>query len=126
MMRRDVNISDLRGKTLTSVERDGNEKLTFVTADGETYYMYHRQDCYESVTIEDICGDLNLLVGSPIVLAEEISNSDDPPQEAYTESYTWTFYKLGTAKGAVTICWYSTSNGYYSESVDFVKEIRVD
>lgn len=113
-------IEELKGKILKEIQRsdiNGNEKLTFICNDGDIFEMYHHQDCCESVSIDDIVGDLDDLIGNPITLAEEISE-DDP--EAY-ESGTWTFYKLATIKSYVNIKWYGTSNGYYSESVNFEK-----
>lgn len=71
--------------------------------------------------IEDICGDLNALVGSPILIAREDSSSDLQPGNEGDDSYTWTFYNFATTKGYVAVRWYGTSNGYYSESVDFYK-----
>ena len=72
------------------------------------------------IYIEDICGDINNLIGSKIIMAEEVINRDLSPLNKYDESYTWTFYKFATVKGYVTIRWYGESNGYYSERVDFV------
>lgn len=85
--------------------------------------MYHDQDCCDSVSINDIIGDIDDLLNTPILLAEERS-SDDPEDFDPTnhESYTWTFYELATIKGTVQIRWFGESNGYYSESVTF-KEI---
>ena len=115
-----TNISALVGKTLAEivVSKDDDE-IMFKTNNGETYKMYHEQDCCESVTIEDICGDLTCLIGSPILQAEESTNNENPKNPQYDESYTWTFYKLATIKGYVTIRWYGESSGCYSESVDF-------
>src|SRR5690606_10595495 len=115
-----VEIDTLKGKILTEIEKIEDHTIRFNTADGEVYEMLHIQDCCEDVRIEDIVGDLNDLIGSPITEAEEVVSHEDPKN--YAESYTWTFYKLGTAKGHVTIRWYGESNGYYSESVDFLKK----
>lgn len=123
----DCNVSVLIGKTLASVVRgvgNDDDEIVFVTIDGETYKLYHFQDCCEHVAIEDIAGDLQDLVGSPILMAEEASNSEETPppdDSSEVESYTWTFYKFATIKGYVTIRWFGSSNGYYSESVDFAR-----
>lgn len=116
---------DLLGKTLTAVKNCANEELVFTLDTGEVCKLYHSQDCCEGVSIEDIAGDLEDLVGSPILLAEEVIHSGENPPEVtkpdYQDSFTWTFYKLATIKGSVTIRWYGESNGYYSESVDFAQ-----
>lgn len=124
----DTQIDSFIGKTFTSViMNDDKDEIIFKVSDNESYKMYHSQDCCESVSVEDIEGDLNDLVGSPILQAEESTTCDGDVgavsnnTEYESESYTWTFYKLATVKGYVTIRWYGTSNGYYSESVDIDK-----
>jgi hypothetical protein len=110
-----MNINTLLGKILVKIDKKKDEQIIFEEDNGNKYIMYHRQDCCEGVNIESIDGDLQDLIGSPILLAEEVSSHEN----SYYESITWTFYKLATVKGYVTIRWFGSSNGYYSESVDF-------
>lgn len=113
-----TNVSLLLGKILTEVTVNDDSEIYFVTSDGLKYRMLHHNDCCESVWIEDICGDLQDLVGMPLVQACE-SAGIGPPLNHSDESYTWTFYLFATNRGSVTIRWYGVSNGYYSESVSF-------
>jgi len=135
-----AEISELVGKTVVSIDKKEDE-LLFICSTGEKYRMCHLQDCCESVTIDDICGDLNDLIGTPILKAEEVSNESfindfessfkiqkegdwckkNEEGNRKPDSYTFTFYKFATIKGYVDIRWFGESNGYYSESVDFLK-----
>ena len=74
---KDVNI--LLGKTLTTIENQDNEKLTFTTTNGEKYIMYHEQDCCESVRLEEVIGDIDDLIGSPLTMAEVVTNQGENP-----------------------------------------------
>lgn len=120
-----TDIGELLGKTIMQicgVEND-SEEIHIICTDGSEYLMYHEQECCESVWLEDVAGDVACLVGKPITKAEKTSNSsDDPRTDGYEpDSYTWTYYHIGTVKGYIDLRWYGTSNGYYSEGVDFVR-----
>ena len=111
-----VEFKDLVGKTFTEIKNNGDE-LIFIVDDKTHYKQFHEQECCETVCIEDIEGDLNDLIETPILKAEEVSEE----QSTENGSSTWTFYKLATKKGYVTIRWYGESNGYYSERVSFIQ-----
>lgn len=115
-------IEELIGKTLIKIDEESDE-IIFYTSDDERWKMFHCQDCCESVTVEDICGDLQDLIGVPIIQAFEKTSNENPEDVKleYQDSFTWTFYTLSTIKGTVTIRWYGESNGYYSESVNVGK-----
>lgn len=147
--------ASLKGKTIKRI--DGLEKysetVTFKLTDGTTWILKYYQDCCASCSVEDVVGDVEDLIGTPILLAEEVQ-SQEPSEEVQAErlakyeadrqryrdesgnepwwlkkpsaannwgqdSETWTFYKLATVKGYVTIRWYGSSNGYYSETATF-------
>lgn len=109
-------VESMVGMTMFAVKRI-DEKIVMYCEDGRIYTLLHEQDCCESVVIDDICGDLSDLEGSPLLVCEESSNVDDSGKY---ESATWTFYRFATVKGWVTLKWHGSSNGYYSESVDLV------
>jgi len=120
----ECNISELAGKTITSIEGLDieSDEVHFICSDGSKFLMYHEQDCCETVSIDDICGDVEDLLNTPILKAEEVSSdASDVERENADESATWTFYHIHTIKGTVTIKWYGTSNGYYSEKADFAR-----
>lgn len=121
----EVPLTTLVGKIFTSVWLDkgdcANDSCVYFMRDkGEASYMLvHVQECCEEVWLEDVCGDLQDLANSPILRAEA---SSEMSKEATVEDYygdmqkpLWTFYKIETIKGGVTIRFCGASNGYYSE-----------
>jgi len=124
-----IKIEDFKGRTISAIEvrrsEEDDHEIVIAFADGEVYKMCHLQECCESVEVEDICGDLEDLIGEPLIEAEEAQSEDQTPDgltEPFREdTFKWTFYKLGTKKGGVTIRWFGSSNGYYSEDVDIIK-----
>jgi hypothetical protein len=110
---------DLLGKVIISITGAdaGSDCMEMECSDGSIYKLYHYQDCCESVSIEDITGNIQDLLGTPVLMADA-AIGDHESENTY-DSCTWTFYKLATVKGYVDIRWLGTSNGYYSESVDF-------
>lgn len=118
------DIDVLNGRHIVGVTglEKGSDKVHFTCADGSEWRMVHDQDCCESVSVEDVVGDVGDLADATVLDARQEVGSDDPAgyqASEYRDSYTWTFYIIQTNKGAVTIRWLGESNGCYSERVDF-------
>ena len=125
-------IPELLGETVEQIEvvqqgdvfeddsKASDDEIYFMLKNGKTIRMYHPQDCCEQVSIQDINGDLDDLIGNPLLVAEEVESSGHSGHG--DDSSTWTFYKFATVKGYVDIRWLGTSNGYYSESV-YIDEV---
>jgi len=93
----------------------GDDAIEFYQGSSKRFSLHHEQDCCENVYVEDVVGDLDDLVGTPILLAEEAYENGDGNEWG---SSTWSFYKLATVKGHVTIRFYGSSNGYYGETAN--------
>lgn len=104
-----VTVNRISGMT------EGSEQILLHLEDGRTATFWHNQDCCESVSVKDVCGDIADLIGSPLVRAEERTSAS----ETVDWSQTWTFYEFATVKGSVTVQWLGESNGYYSEDVSW-------
>lgn len=85
-----VSLSDMEGKTLKSIDgaRTDSDEIIFTAETGERWVMLHEQDCCESVSVEDICGDISDLIGTPVIVAEE-REYDGGALEEWDESFTW-------------------------------------
>lgn len=107
-----VTTYPLLGKTLTKVTSERDE-IAFHIDDGEIWVLQHEPDCCETVSLVDVSGDLDDLVGL-LVVAEEVQRERVITSDG--EGTTWTFCKFATAKGYVTLSWRGDSNGYYTET----------
>jgi len=120
MKQNHAEFSTMTGRTLTSIEgcSKESEEITFHTNEGDRFVLSDPKD-YSLVQVEDICGDVTDLIGTPILQAEETSSNENPPDRPHEFSFTWTFYRISTIKGQVVIRWLGESNGYYAESAYF-------
>lgn len=102
--------------------KPGSGCVSFFCKDGTIIDMLHDQDCCEIVEIESVDSYDNnddIYTNCDWCIIEEVSNVDKEPMEYNEGSYTWTFYNVKTNRGYDTIRWFGTSNGYYSERVEF-------
>lgn len=119
-----INAHLLKGLVRADGLKQGSDEVKFWCKDGFMIKMCHHQDCCEWVRIEDVDSEVN---NSDIYtdcqwckIEQARQDREQPPTSEWDgESYTWTFYKITTNRGYDTIRWYGTSNGYYSECVDF-------
>ena len=109
------DIELLKNRTIKAIVTDHEEFIIFVLGDNEVVMMNHGQNCCETVHIEDISGDLNHLLDTPLLRAE-VKSTGNTGTSCGDEQYT--FYTLATISGYVDLRWYGESNGCYSTSVD--------
>ena len=126
------NLEQLVGKTITKIEglEVDSYEVTFHCSDGSVFKMYPDDDSFLygnaiDIAIEEVCGDVECLIGTEIVKAEERRSERKGGHikgNRWDDPEGWTFYTLATVKGYVDIRWYGTHNGYYSCEVLFWKD----
>lgn len=110
-----------RIKAIDGLER-GSDDVRIILEDDGYIHQYHETDCCESVSVEQVDGDVQKHIGATIYSIEvKVLDYNDLPAGTlnYTpESLTATFYTMKTSKGYLDWRWFGESNGYYSERVD--------
>ena len=109
------DIKDMVGKKVLGIYYD--EENFQILTDDCVYAFYHQQDCCEDVWLTQVDGVSDKIIGSRIVIAEEVLYE----KSVAGESITWSFYKIGTNKGMIDFRWQGESDGGYSEIVDLIK-----
>lgn len=118
-----IPFEEIKGKIIKKISISKDKSIIkFLTDKDIEYQMYHDQICCEDVYLDDVDNDINLLLNSPILIAEETTNYT-PPTISHN-SFTWSFYRLGTINGVCVFRWYGTSNGCYSEEADVYEIIK--
>jgi len=101
---------------------EGSDEVTIRFVGGSHINQWHDQDCCESVTVNQVDGNVSKHIGAQVYGFEEkvLARDELSPEQLpdYLESLTATFYTLKTSKGYLDWRWYGESNGYYSESVE--------
>ena len=121
---------EIIGKVLKDYSVNGNyDKLTLRFDDDSCCKFYHEQDCCESVQIYSDSLELEFL---RLYFGKEITGfyQNEPsvkPEEVFDEerlkwldSYTVTDLVFQFGEDNAVVRWLGESNGYYSESVDFM------
>lgn len=121
---------EIIGKVLKDYSVNGNyDKLTLRFDDDSCCKFYHEQDCCENVQIHSDSLELEFL---RLYFGKEITGfyQDEPsikPEEIFDaerlrwlDSYTVTDLVFQFGEEKVVVRWLGESNGYYSESVNFM------
>lgn len=114
-------IEELIGKTIVAF-RFAVAEVIIDTKDGTRFCLYHKQDCCESVVLQELVGDIKTLLNE--VVLEATQTFETPEDSEEHESVTLTDFTIRTAKGTVVLHWIGKSNGYHSETVEITKETR--
>lgn len=90
----------IAGKTVDDIRdcKPESGSVTFRFDDGTYCTLGYHRGCCESPHVDDVAGNLDSLVGQVVVTAEEHSFDS-------SDGSLWTFHRISTGKGAVTIRW---------------------
>jgi len=111
-------IQSFKGLVFTKIEVC--DYIIRFSTDTEYFVMFADKDCCFQLMLEDWKDeDFNALIGVPILYSEIVKSAMEKDEGS---AHYWTFYKLRTKKGYVTLRWSGSDNGYYSSVVRIYRE----
>lgn len=119
-----MNLSDLVGHTIASVDVSRGEGLMRFVHDGGQMVLDTYGDCCSETWFADLTG-FDALIGSPVISAEEIELSGPSEPDGRSRQDCDDFYGIviTTAKGRCDIVYRNSSNGYYGGGCSFGYEL---
>lgn len=93
-------------------------KLTF--DNGKILVFTHKQDCCESVHFSSSDYPIADMIGDTVTKIEMRTECNDHNDENMSE--TWSFIYIHTTKDVNVLKWQGSSNGWYSETPDWIYE----
>ena len=113
---------ELIGKTPWKIEQHTDEEGDVISLeihfDDLTCVDFYNEetggpnDC--RAILVDVEGELDDLIGRPLTVCEAVNQEGGTGDPRWN---TWTFYRLASDQGFVTLRWGGASNGYYCEEV---------
>jgi len=121
---------DLVGKTIVRGDmRKGADKVWFETADGMlfTMFMYEDPMTEQAVWLEDVVGDMDIILNTEILKAEVVTRESQGDPASDWRYQDWTYYKLATIKGYVDMRWCGVSSydGYSRDVLVTMHDLSV-
>jgi hypothetical protein len=77
-------------KFIKGLEEESDEVL-FYCNDGSIYKMYHEQECCECVSIDDVSGNVDDIIGSKILQADVYTKDMEDEREDADSSFKWAY-----------------------------------
>lgn len=98
----------------------GNDAVKLTFDNGKILVFTHKQDCCESVHFSSSDYPITDMIGETVTKIEMRTERNDPNDKYMSE--TWSFIYIHTTKDVNVMKWQGSSNGWYSETPDWIYE----
>jgi hypothetical protein len=119
----DINtiLSTFRGKKVEKIEMDSKHLEIEIDRKKLVFFNLATIEGLEAfVEIKECAGDLDAIRGELLTQAEIVAGDSHQRDDNYTVK--WSFLKLSTIKGYVTVAWHGWVSEYYTADIEMALE----